>query len=132
MARDDSYFWISSLLIVLLSFYVAEIDPLVNLFFGGYLGFIKGSLAIGNPVFVAAFLLALYRLLGRGYLDFYVQFFINANLVWLSALPALYLTKYYDLKTIIIVFCAVYAYLAPYIADHVRRLIRDKKLGIEI
>ena len=122
--KDAASFWISSLVVVILSYVIREIDPLVQIIFGGYLGFIKGGLSIGNPIFVTMFLYALYKILGKKLMDFYIQFFVNANLVWLGAFPAIYLNQYYDIKLIIIAFCIPFAVLAPVLADRIREKMK--------
>lgn len=125
MFIEDALFFISSLIIVALSFFIAEIDPLIQLVFGGYLNFIYGSFIIGNPVFVTLFLFILYRIFGKKYLDFYIQFFVNANLVWVGVLPALYLDTFYDLKLIIMGFCAVYVVLAMFLSGYIRMRLKQ-------
>ena len=129
MRLDDMLFWISSLIVVALSYYIAEIDPLVQTFFGGYYGFIIGSFVYVNPAFVVLFLMVLYKIFGIKYLDLYIQVFVNTNLIWFAVLPALYLNKFYDIKVIIIGFCFLATFLAPILNDKIRARLRKKNIN---
>ncbi len=129
MRLDDMLFWISSLLVVALSFFISQIDPLVQMFFGGYYGFIYGSLAFFNPLVVIILLYLALKFLGLKFLDFYIQFFVNTNLIWFGAFPALYLDRFYDIKVIIICFCFVFTFLAPILNDKIRTILRKKNLN---
>ncbi len=129
MRLDDILFWISSIIIVVLSYYISEIDPLVQTFFGGYYGFIIGSFVYVNPAFVILFLMVLYKIFGKKYLDLYIQVFINTNLIWFAVFPALYLNKFYDIKVIIIGFCLVFTFLAPFLNDKIRERLRKKNIN---
>ena len=122
-------FWVSSLLIVLLSYYIREIDPLVQTFFGGYYGFIIGSFVYVNPAFSFLFLMVLYKIFGKRYLDLYIQVFVNTNLIWFAVLPALYLNKFYDIKAIIIGFCFLFTFLAPVLNDKIRERLGQKNIN---
>ena len=127
MKISDSVFWILSILIVISSYFIAQIDPLVQMLFGGYYGFIIGSFMIVNPAFVYVFLACLYEIFGKKYLGFYVQFFVNTHLIWLEVIPAFYLNQFYDIKHIIIGFCVLDLVLALYLCGYIRKWA-DKKL----
>ena len=68
----ETYFWIFSGSVVLVSFLISEIDILVNQLFGGYLGFINNSLIFGNPVFVLIIIGLITMLFGKKHMNFYI------------------------------------------------------------
>lgn len=117
---NEIYFWIISLFIVVLSFFIAQIDPLVEQFFGGYLGFINASFLYGNPGFVLGLVFLALMLFGKRYINIVIEFFVNANLLWVEILPALYLAQFFDIKLVIIGFCIANISISNKLADGVR------------
>ena len=123
----EAYFWIFSGSVVLVSFFISEIDTLVNQLFGGYLGFINNSLIFGNPIFVLIIIGLLAMLLGKKYMSIYIELFVNASLLWIEIFPALYLYQFYEIKLIIIGFCLINIALSWKCVTYIRKNIKKLK-----
>ncbi len=121
----ETYFWAFSASVVVLSFFISEIDSLVNQLFGGYLGFINNSLLFGNPIFVLIIIAIIAMLFGKKHMNFYIELFVNATLLWLEIVPALYLHQFYDIKIIIIGFCLLNIVLSLKYVEYVRKNINQ-------
>ncbi len=117
----ETYFWIFSAAVVAASLFIPEIDLLVNQFFGGYHGFINTSLVFGNPLFVIASIYIIYKIFGKKHIQLYIEGLVNANLLWIEIVPALYINRFLDIKLVIIGFCIANVFISMELVKYLRR-----------